>query len=321
MACGVAESVAVARLTKETVVGLDLGVEQISLAQVDVHGTGPPHLAHVGQAPLTPGLGVEDVASAIRSLWKERHLSCYTVASCFRSPSAIVRHFRFPSLNDEELGAALGLEAEEVLQLDPDEIALDWHERPVKATGPSDSRGREGVLVAVPRAELDRHRETLEMAGLVPIVVDVGCTAMSNTFMALRGDECREQAVCVANLAGRMADAAILYDGNAMYPRCIMDLGDGDRRARRLADSLTDVLKYYEFKLRQEPVSDLVLTGHAPDIEALCADVQQRIGLPVSLWNPCRDMKITSTRVRRMLDERPDLGRNLAVAIGVAMRR
>jgi len=232
----------------------------------------------------------------------------------------VVRHFRFPSLNDEELAAALALEAEEVLQLEMDELAMDWHENLAGAT-PGDSRGREGILVAVPKQELKRHQAVLESAGLVPVVVDVGCTALGNVYMRLRGDECEEHAVCLVNLVGRSADVAILFDGNAMYPRFIMDMADGEGRCRQLADNLTDVLKYYEFKLRRDPVRDLVITGQSPDIEALCENVQRRVGLPVSIWDPCGDMHIGSSRIRRALDQHAGYGRSLTAAIGAAMRR
>ncbi|MBL7075961.1 MAG: pilus assembly protein PilM [Kiritimatiellae bacterium] len=300
--------------------GLDIGADQVSMAQVEVRGANRLYLKNAGWAPLSPGLDAQGVAAALRDLWKDTHLSCFTVTSCLRSPALIVRHFRFPSLNDDELASALSLEAEEVLQLDPGEIAMDWHEDVVEATA-GDSRGREGILVAVPQQELFRHRSILEAAGLVPVVVDVGCTALGNVYMGLRGDECKEHAVCLVNLAGRTADLAILFDGNAMYPRCIMDVGDSEARDRHLADSLTDVLKYYEFKLRRDPVSDLVITGQAPDMERLCENVQRRVGLPVSIWDPCQDMPVTSSRVRRMLDNRPEHGRALTAAIGVAMRR
>jgi Tfp pilus assembly PilM family ATPase len=290
------------------------------MAQVQARGANRLHLKNAGWAPLSPGLDAQGVAATLRDLWRDAHLSCFTVTSCLRSPALVVRHFRFPSLNDEELASALSLEAEEVLQLDSGEIAMDWHENLVAAAS-SDSRGREGVLVAVPRQELVRHQQILEAANLVPVVVDVGCTAVANVYMKLRGDECEEHAVCLVNLAGRTADVAILFDGNAMYPRCIMDIGEGDGRDRYLADSLTDVLKYYEFKLRREPVKDVVITGRAPDFEALSENVQRRIGLPVSTWDPCGDMQIGSLRARRMLERRPDHGRALAAAIGVAMRR
>jgi Tfp pilus assembly PilM family ATPase len=307
-------------LTKETVIGLDIGSEQISMAQVEVRGAKNMHLSNAGWAPLTPGLDVAGTAAVLRNLWKECRLSCFTVASCLRSPTLMVRHFRFPSLNDEELTAALGLEAEEVLQLDLDQIAMDWHENVIDAT-PDDSRGREGVLVAVPQGELTRHQDILETAGLLPVIVDVGCTALGNVYMGLHGDEHRENAVCLLNLTGRMADVAILFDGNAMYPRCLTNVGDGEGRDRYLSDSLTDVLKYYQFKLRREPVNTIVITGQAPGMESLCENIQRRVGLPVSIWDPCQDIHIRNGRVRQLLERHPEQGLTLSTAIGVAMRR
>jgi Tfp pilus assembly PilM family ATPase len=307
-------------LTKETIVGLDIGPEQVSMAQVEVRGVGNIHLVNAGWVPLTPGLDTEGTASLLREMWKECRLSCFTVASCLRSPAVVVRHFRFPSLNDNELTAALTLEAEEVLQLDADRIVMDWHENLVHAA-PSDSRGREGVLVAVPEAELTRHQQMLEAAGLLPVIVDVGCTALGNIFMGLRGAEHRDSAVCLVNLSGRTADVAILFDGNAMYPRCLTNGGDGDGRIRFLADNLNDVLKYYQFKLRREPVTEIIVTGQAPDMAALCAQLQQRVRLPVSAWDPSKALNIRNWRVRQLLDHHPAQGMTLATAIGMAMRK
>ncbi len=305
--------------TKETVVGLDIGTDQVAVAQVDVRSGGHVRLVHAACARLAPGMGADGVAEALRRLWKDQHLNCYSVVSCLRASSLVVRHFRFPSLTDQELIAALKLEAEEVLQLEADQIALDWHEN-AAGTASGDSRGREGVLVAVPQAELERHQAILEAANLVPVVIDAGCTALGNAYMALRAEDCRAHAVCVVNLMGSRADMAILHGNGAMYPRCIANLGDGERRDRLLADSLTDVLKYYEFKLRREPVTDLVITGPDPGIQTVCENVQRRVGLPVAAWDPCGDIPLMHPRLRRMLAERPECGRGLSAAIGAAMR-
>ncbi len=290
------------------------------MAQVEVRGVKNVHLRNAGWAPLSPGLDAGSIASVVRDLWKECRLSSFTVASCLRTPALVVRHFRFPSLNDEELTAALGLEAEEVLQLDSSQIAMDWHENLVDA-GPDDARGREGVLVAVPLDELTRHQEILEAAGLLPVIVDIGCTALGNAYVGLRGEEHKAHAVCLVNLNGRTADVAILFDGNAMYPRCLANVGAGEGRDRYLADSLNDMLKYYQFKLRREPVTDIVLTGQTPEKGALCEVVQKRTGLPVSMWAPCEDIHIRHGRVRQALERHPEQGLTLATAIGVAMRR
>lgn len=307
-------------LTAETVIGLDVGPEQISMAQIEMRGVGDISLSNAGWAPLSPGLDDDSIASVLRDMWKDCRLSSFTVASCLRSPSLVVRHFRFPSLNDDELTAALGLEAEEVLQIGTDEIVMDWHENQVDAT-PGDARGREGVLVAVPQEDLARHRALLEAAGLLPVIVDVGCTALGNAHMGLRGDDHRDHAVCLVNLTGKIADVAILFDGNAMYPRCLANVGEGEGRDRYLSDSLTDVLKYYQFKLRREPVTDIVITGQAPDMDALRAHMQKRVGLPAAVWNPGTDVRVRNGRVRQMLERQPEQGMTLATAIGMAMRR
>ncbi|NQU40784.1 MAG: pilus assembly protein PilM [Lentisphaerae bacterium] len=307
-------------LTQETVVGLDIGPDQIVLAQVEWQAGGAFCLSNAAWAPLAPGVDDASIAAALGALWKEARVNCFTVASCLRTPSLAVRHFRFPSLTDEELVAALGLEAEEVLQLDADQIAMDWHENVIGATS-GDSRGREGVLVAVPREELARHQRLLETAGLLPVIVDVGCTALGNVYKGLRGDAHEEAAVCVVNMAGRAADVAILFDGNAMYPRALANVGEGEGRDRYVADSLTDVLKYYQFKLRREPVTDIVVTGHAPGLDALCTTIQKRVGMPAAIWDPCKDVEVLNGRVREALEQEPQQGMTLATAMGMAMRR
>ena len=111
----------------EDIVGLDISDGEITAARVDVSPLGAVRLRNVGWTRVEAGASDEALASAIKGVWRAAGLASHTVAASMRSRSVVVRPFNYPPLGPEELRAALRLEAEESLQLPPDQIAVDWH--------------------------------------------------------------------------------------------------------------------------------------------------------------------------------------------------
>ena len=135
--------------------------------------------------------------------------------------------------------------------------------------------GAEGLLVAAPRKDIDRHLALLEMAGLSPVIVDIGCMAVCNLFLALNGPARIPGAVCLLNLSTHTADMAVLMKDGWMYPHMLVSRSTAwEGSADYLCAHISDVLKYYHFKLRREPVQRLVLTVRIPQArgDAGCAN-------------------------------------------------
>jgi Tfp pilus assembly PilM family ATPase len=179
----------------------------------------------------------------------------------------------------------------------------------------------EGVLVALPQADLAAHLEVLREADLYPIIVDIGCMAAGNLFLAARAGEGNDAPACVVSLTRQSADIALLFEGSGIYPRTVYSrTGQWSDSAAYLGGNVDDVLKYCQFKLRQPAVQEVVVTGQVPADEAFRAGLGEALSVPVNFWDPVVTAK-RSWRVTRLFEGRPEKGSALAASLGLALRR
>lgn len=306
----------------EDMVGLDWSDGEITAARVDVSPLGAVRLLNVGWAQIPEGASDKDLATAIRRVWRASAMPSYTVAVSIRSRSVVVRPFNYPSLRPEELTAALRLEAEESLQLPPEEVAVDWHlndDRNALAKG-SDVRPASGLLVAAPLKEVEQHRAILQMAGLYPVVMDLGATAVANLYQVMHREPKACEDVCVLNMTRQSADISILFEGHGLYARALHARGETwDTSLSTLIEGLQDALKYFVFKLRGQPVRRVVVTGRVPTQADFLQLVRAKLDVPVETWDPLAKIQGVPARVRqRLAAAQPP---PLAIGMGLSLRR
>jgi Tfp pilus assembly PilM family ATPase len=222
-----------------------------------------------------------------------------TVCVGLQSRSLCLKYFKYPDLAQMELTSALKLEAEETLQLPPEQIMLDWHiNRPKDDPYTQQGEQLQGVLVAVAKNQVVRQMNLVKKAGLLPVMMDVGCMALCNLFLALRGESVTtENAVCVVNLSRYNADISILYNHHYIYPRTIISRSaEWANKVQYLIENISDALLYYHVKVDKTPVNRLVLTGFVPKSSEFLGQVHDTIGLPTEVWNPLEDKNFMVSR-------------------------
>jgi Tfp pilus assembly PilM family ATPase len=306
----------------DDVVGLDWSDGVVTASRVEVDSSGALRLLNVGWASVGSGATDRELATAIRDVWRSASMPSWTVAVSLRSRSVILRYFNYPSLQPEELQSALRLEAEESLQLPQDEIATDVHlnrsHRPARpeATG----QPYEGLLVAAPRKEVRHHLDVLRMAGLYPVAMDLGATALANLFQVLTPDPKQCEDTCVLHLSSHSADIIMLFEGDGLYARTLHARGGTwDNSVAGLVEGLQDALKFYVFKLRGQPVRRIVVTGRLPLQQDFLDVLRLKTGVPVELWNPLSLVKPASFRVQhRLTGASPP---PLSISMGLSLRR
>jgi Tfp pilus assembly PilM family ATPase len=295
----------------EHAVGLDINYDRIVAT----------HFVRSGQELKLDQLAVEEyapdspdkvIAHHIRTLWKSRKFSTHTVCSCLHSHSQIVRFFSYRNLTLEELPKALMLEAEESLQLPPEEVVIDWCLNDGGAEGELS-----GVLVAAHRQKVVRHIALLRAGGVYPVNIEASCSALTNlcNFM-LPVDT--GPAVCLINLAERTADVVILSRGKN-YPRTLFSVRDRwEENMEYLLENIKDALLYYHLKVRQTSVGKIILTGRLPDVPALVAGLARATSLPVEVLDLFSD-----SRLAPVLKKMPGSmlkNCNLVTALGLGLR-
>ena len=305
----------------EDVVGLDLSNGIISAARLVLHADGALSLKQAGWTAVAPGASDRELATAIRAVWRSAGFPSRTVCASLRSRAGILRYFSYPAMEQAELASALALEAEDSLQLPGDQILVDWHlnhQRRRPAQGPSSRR--EGLLAAVPLKDVQQELDLLRRAGLYPVAIDLGATAIGNLFQAMHTDAASYEDTCVLNLTRQGADIVVLFEGDSLYARTIYARGPSwEESLSSLLEGVQDALKYYVFKLRGQPARRLVVSGRRPAVPDFLEQLRTRTGLPVEWWDPLARLAAGTRAARRALADssKPPL----AICLGLALRR
>jgi len=306
---------------REDVVGLDMGAGLAAAARVKLDGRGRLRLKEAAWTSYNPKGSPDDVAAAIRRMWRRGKLSRFSVVSCLRSRALTLKRFQYPPLGDAELESALLLEAEETLQLSPEEVVLDWHTNPE----PPEEMGQgarqvTGTLVAVPRSEVDAHVRILKKSALLPVAADVSCFALVNLFRTCMPPEALDGVYCLARLGTQSADIAVIYNGTAVYPRTVfVHAGQAADPGKYYAESIKDVLAYYRFKLHLPEIDRVYLTG-VVDGEKRSV-IRNAVDVPIEVWDPLTQVYGMSRRLENQLAKAELPARaGVAVAMGLALR-
>ncbi|QBG46120.1 hypothetical protein EGM51_01340 [Verrucomicrobia bacterium S94] len=310
-------------VTRENIAGINIADGVVSVSRIVRRGRHKIALTHGGWMEYAPDATEDEIVQVIRQLWKMTRMPTRTVCVGLHTRSLCLKYFKYPDLAPRELASALNLEAEESLQLPPEEIALDWHlNRPKNDPYTRLGEQLHGMMVAVAKKEVNRQLNLLKKAGLFPVITDVGCTSLCNLFLALRGDRVNENnAVCVVNLARYSADISILYNDHYIYPRTIISRSaEWSGKLQYLIENISDALLYYHVKVDKTPVVQLVLTGFVPTEPEFVARIHDTIGLPTEVWSPLKDDNFIVSHKVRSTKHRDVISPLMTTSLGLGMR-
>jgi Tfp pilus assembly PilM family ATPase len=307
----------------EKIAGINIADGVVSVARLVGRGRRKVALTHGGWAEYAPDATDEEIIKVIRKLWKTTGMPTRTVSTGLHTRSLCLKYFKYPDLSQIELVSALKLEAEETLQLPPEEIMLDWHLNRSKSD-PYTQQGDQlqGVLVAVAKNQVIRQFNLVKKAGLLPVRMDVSSTSLCNLYLTLRGESVnRENAVCVVNLSRFTADISILYNEHYIYPRTIISRSaDWESKVQYLIENVSDALLYYHVKVDKSPVNRLILTGFVPENPEFLAQVHDTIGLPTEVWKPIKDKNFVIGRGVTTSEQHDISSPLMTTCLGIGLR-
>ena len=307
-------------MNRESIAGLSIQDGMITAAWVTTGRGGRKRVRKLGQAAYDRGITSKKLAATVQKLWRACRMPTYTVCSSMHSRSMVLKHFLFDGLTEAEIRSALRLDAELVLGLPPEDILTDWQVTRT-ATSPEGGVRTEGVLVAVPRQDVERHVRLLEMADLYPVILDVGCMAAANLCLALRNWDEEPQSICLVNASSRSADIIVFGPDSFMYPRTLFQRsGTWTDRADYLAESLVEAVRYCRYNLRQTPVERLLVTGSSAGTRGFGEQLADAVGLPLECWDPLTVLAKGSVRVRGAGGDDVKSGFALTTTLGLALR-
>lgn len=307
----------------ENIAGINIADGVVSVARIVRRGRRKIALTHAGWMEYAPDASDEEIIQVIKKLWKQTKMPTKTVCCGLQSRSLCLKYFKYPDLAPRELTSALHLEAEESLQLPPEEIAMDWHlNRPKNDPYTQLGEQLHGILVAVAKKEVISQLALLKKAGLYPVITDVGCTSLCNLYLALRGEKVNaEHAVCVVNLSRFNADISVLYNDHYIYPRTIISRSaEWSTKVHYLIENISDALLYYHVKVDKTPVTQLVLTGFVPNDPEFLAQIHDTIGLPTEVWSPLKDENFVVSSAVKSTEEHDVISPLMTTSLGLGLR-
>ena len=301
------------------IAGIHFGDTHITVARVKCDRSGRLVITHAGWTPWDSRESEKKCAAEVRELWRKTKIPTKMVCSSLRSASLVMRYFRMPYMSALELESALGLQAEEALQLPKDQVAVDWYVHGGKAG--AGNAIIEGILSAAPLKDVTHQLSILSMAGLDPVIVDIRALAVANLYLDLGG---LNDAVptCVVSLTPHSADIIMMGKEGKIYPYTVFcRASTWEQEPAFLSENIRDVLRYSEFKLDWPRAQRILLTGQVPTAPAFVEGVKEMLKLEVELWNPLDKVDVKTQDVKDLLAADPAGAAMLGVSLGLAIRR
>lgn len=300
----------------EHAIGLDINHERMIAT----------HFVRTAQGLILDQLVIEEIApdssdrlvsQQIRNLWKRHRFSTHTVCTSLHGQSKIVRYFSYNNLTPEELPHVLSLEAEETLQMSPDQVVAEWVLNSEMSKRQTAGKEISGVLIAAPRSQVQQQISLLREGGVYPVNMEVSYSALVNfyQFMTPKADW---PATCLISLSERTADIVMLADGK-IYPRTLFSVKDGwAGNLGYLLENVKDALLYYHLKIGQEPIQKILLAGQMPNMPTLGDRLAESTSLSVSVMDYLSDPRLAPIIQKEFSGISSKV--NLAIGLGLGLR-
>ncbi len=242
----------------KSIVGLDIGSEMLRAVELEGGRRGMSTVLRCHQVRLPEGAvkngevaEVNTVAAAIKQLWSAGGFKGKNVVLGVGNPKVLVRDLTVPRLSRREIRAALPFQVQDMLPVPVADALLDFYpvSEGMSDTGPVVS----GLLVAAVKDAVMANVNAVQLAGLVPVEVDLIPFALNRILV--RGSHAAGTAAIV-DIGATTTNIVITRDGVPQFVRIIPAGGSDVTRA--LASRLGITTEQAEVGKRQ-----LGLTGTA----------------------------------------------------------
>ncbi len=337
-----------------TIAGLDIGTHTIKLIELAREGdqvalvaagsmpTPPKSLSSTGQSES------EALAVAIKQLIQSTGTKTRTVNIALPESKVFTRVIEVPQLSPRELNSAIKWEAEQYIPLPLDQVNVDFT---VLNDGKTNgSKKMEVLLVAAPKALIDKYVSVMELAELNVVAAE---TEIIATSRAIGRSLPNVRTVMIISLGAQSTDIAILRSGILMFTRSVSAGGEAITRsiaqnlefnvtqaeeykrayglqqdklegkitaaAKPIMDTIIQEVKramaFYSEKYKEEHVDTVILSGGTSRLPGMVIYLAQAFSCEVQLANPwvgiAKDARFNVLNTE---------GANFSIAVGLALR-
>ena len=341
--------------SKETV-GIDIGSSSVKLVQLSEY-KGVYQLRNVGILPLPSEAIVDNslmdttsIVETIKNLLKSLNSRAQQAVCSISGNSVIIRKITLPAMTPEELEDQIAWEAEQYIPFDINDVNLDFEILDSDLSG----TGKMTVLLVASKKEIiNEYVAVFNEAGLKLTVVDVDSFAVQNIF-ELNYSPAEDEVVALINIGASIMNLNVVKNGVSLFTRDVQVGGNlytqeiqrqfslnseeaekakitGEHPDKsRLADTIARIndtlsleilrsLDFYNSTAEDRKVGRIYLSGGCSKVSMLPETVANRLGLPVELLNPLKNIGFSDKEFDP--EYLQEIGPLIAVAAGLAMRR
>jgi type IV pilus assembly protein PilM len=341
----------------KSMVGVDIGSS--SVKAVELQGRGKDlQLLSLGFEALESDSVVDGqiielnaVSNAISSIFNEHKIKTTQVAAGVNGHSVIVKNIVLPQMSEGELQESFAWHAEEHIPFDISDVNLDYHVM---------DRSGDAIhvlMAACKRDKVANLKQTIQLAGKQPTVIDVDAFALQNCY-ELNYDPQPGQVVALLNIGASTTNINILNGVRSVFTRDAtfggnqytsllqkelgltfdqaesvkrgMPLPEGAevREVGPIMETVSDILAleiqktmdFYRATVEdgESAVQKILVSGGGSKLTGLADFLARRFEVSVEMFDPFRKIKVDA----RGFD--PDYMREIvpemAIAVGLALR-
>lgn len=344
--------------SKKDVVGIDIGSSSVKLVQLR-QVKGGYQLVTLGVAPLPSEAIVDNaimdssaVVEVIRNLMEGNKVKTKNVATSISGHSVIIRKIQLPIMTEEEMETSIQWEAEQYIPFEISEVNLDF-----QILGPDtrDPSVMNVILVAAKKEIVNDHVAVFKECGLNPVVMDIDCFAIENTFEANYGFD-DDEIIALINMGAAAMNVNVLKGGKSVFTRDIqvggnmyndelqkrLGLSGEDAEEVKLGGEMEDVdpetvravindateslaqevqrsFDFFSATSSDEKVQKLYITGGVSKTLNVREYLETQLAIPVELLDPFRLIQVNEKEFDPEYIRAA--GPLFSVAVGLAMRR
>ncbi len=202
------------------IVGLDIGSHSIKVMELKEGRGGTWKLSKFGLHKLPPEAIVDGaimnsaaVVEGIRDLIARHKIKAREVTTCISGHSVIIKKIALPQMSEDELSESIQWEAEQHIPFSINDVNID-----TQILHKGDETGQMDVLlVAAKKDVIQEYTAVIAEAGLKPLIVDVSCFAIENSFEL--NDESGGEVIALVNVGASIANIYIIHNGVYAFAR------------------------------------------------------------------------------------------------------
>lgn len=331
--------------------GIDIGSKSIKVIELVKSGNSwiLKSSGAVGYVGVSPDKATVDsdytaISEVLKKIVTQIGITTKDVNLALPEAVAFTRVIKFPLLSDEEVASAVKWEAEQYIPIPVSEAVVQYTILERNQTTSSVSV----LLVAAPKAVVEKYVKVIRLAGLVPISAETELTAMSRSLSPDKGTS------LLLDLGASSTDMSIVKDMSTVFTRSIPVAGEAFTRAvsqslgiealqaeeykktygldpnqlegkvkkalepifRVIIDEIKKAIHFYETDEKGSPPTSIVITGGASVMPGIVPFLAENLNIETIIGNPFTKISLDPETAKKLVPYTSIYG----TAVGLAMR-